>query len=86
MLAAPARCGTGRLEQGEDLAEGFRHTLYKGGQWINEIEGGASSGPHSTTEEAVSAGRTRARENKTEHVIHTTGIPAWLGDTERAEV
>ena len=31
------------------MAEGFVHTVYKGGQWLNEIEGGAEfGGSHST--------------------------------------
>jgi hypothetical protein len=53
------------------MADGFVHTVYTNGQWANEIEGGAEFGaPHATKEEAVSAGRTRAQQDKTEHVIH----------------
>jgi Uncharacterized protein conserved in bacteria (DUF2188) len=53
------------------VADGFVHTAFKGGQWLNEIEGGAGfGGPHSTKEEAVAAGRARALRDGTEHVIH----------------
>lgn len=53
------------------MAEGFVHTVYKNEPWINEIEeGDAFGGSHSTKEEAVSAGRARAQQDKTEHVIH----------------
>ena len=31
------------------MAEGFVHTVHKGGQWVNELEGGAEfGGTHST--------------------------------------
>jgi hypothetical protein len=53
------------------LAEGFVLTVYKNGQWVNEIESGSEfGGPHSTKENAVAAGRARAKQDKTEHVIH----------------
>ena len=52
------------------MADGFVHTVDKKGQWVNEIEGAEFGGPHSTKEEAVSAGRTRAQHDQTEHVIH----------------
>jgi hypothetical protein len=53
------------------MADGFIHTTYKDGEWINKIEGGEQvSGPHATKEEAVQAGRERARQDRTEHVIH----------------
>jgi hypothetical protein len=53
------------------MADGFVHTVYKDGQWANEIEGGAEfGGPHSTKEDAVAAGRARAQQDATEHVIH----------------
>jgi hypothetical protein len=49
----------------------FVHTVHKGGQWINEIEGGAAfGGSNATKDDAVSAGRERATQDKTEHVIH----------------
>ena len=53
------------------MADGFVHTVFKGGQWLNEIEGGAEfGGTHSTKEQAVAAGRVRAMQDRTEHVIH----------------
>ena len=53
------------------MADGFVHTVYKNEQWVNEIEGGAEfGGSFATKEEAVSAGRSRAQSDKTEHVIH----------------
>ena len=53
------------------MAEGFIHTVYKNDEWVNEFEQGAELGlPHATKEEAVAAGRTRAKSDKTEHVIH----------------
>ena len=53
------------------MADGFVHTVYKNGQWANELEGGAEfGGPHSTKEDAVAAGRARAEKDTTEHVIH----------------
>jgi hypothetical protein len=54
------------------MAKGFIHTVYKGGQWINEVEEGEEiGGVHATKEEAVAAGRARAQQDRTEHVIHT---------------
>ena len=53
------------------MAKGFIHTVYKGGQWINEVEDGSEiGGVHATKEEAVRAGRARAQQDETEHVIH----------------
>jgi hypothetical protein len=53
------------------MADGFIHTVYKDGQWVNEVEGGAElGGPHGTKEDAVAAGRESARADGTEHVIH----------------
>lgn len=53
------------------MADGFVHTVYKNDQWVNEIEGGSEvGGSHSTEEDAVAAGRERAKADKTEHVIH----------------
>jgi hypothetical protein len=53
------------------MANGFVHTLYKDNEWINEIEGAAQfGGTHSTKDDAVSAGRARAKADGTEHVIH----------------
>jgi hypothetical protein len=53
------------------MAEGFVHTVYKNEQWINGVEEGEEiGGVHATKEEAVAAGRARAQQDKTEHVIH----------------
>jgi hypothetical protein len=53
------------------MASGLIHTVYKDGQWINEVEGGGRvSGPHATKEDAVEAGRARAKQDRVEHVIH----------------
>lgn len=53
------------------MADGFIHTVYKDGQWVNEVEGGERiSGIHATKEEAVEVGRARARQDRSEHVIH----------------
>jgi hypothetical protein len=53
------------------MANGYVHTVYKNGHWVNEIEGGSQLGSsHSTKENAVAAGRSRAQQDKTEHVIH----------------
>jgi hypothetical protein len=54
------------------MADGFVHTVYKNNQWVNEAEGGSHfGGMHATKEDAVAAGRERAKADKTEHVIHT---------------
>ena len=53
------------------MANGSIHTVPKGSQWVNEIEGeGAIGGSHATKEEAVLVGRARAAQDKAEHVIH----------------
>lgn len=53
------------------MAKGFIHTVFKDGQWINEVEeGDAFGGAHETKETAVEAARTRAKQDSTEHVIH----------------
>jgi hypothetical protein len=53
------------------MANGFIHTVPKGEQWVNEIEGGdVIGGVHATKEEAVATGRARAQRDRTEHVIH----------------
>jgi Uncharacterized protein conserved in bacteria (DUF2188) len=53
------------------MAKGFIHTVYKGEQWINEVEEGSEfGGAHPTKDAAVAAGRARAQQDGTEHVIH----------------
>jgi hypothetical protein len=53
------------------VAKGFIHTVWKREQWINEVEeGNEFGGPHATKDAAVEAGRTRAKTDKTEYVMH----------------
>jgi uncharacterized protein DUF2188 len=53
------------------VAKGFIHTVFKDGQWVNEVEEGETiGGVHATKEEAVEVGRARAQQDQTEHVIH----------------
>ena len=53
------------------MAKGFVHTVYKNETWINELEeGNKLPGTYATKEQAVAAGRDKAKSGKTEHVIH----------------
>jgi hypothetical protein len=54
------------------MPRGFIHTVYKENKWINEVEeGNEIGGAHAATKEAaVAAGRARAQQDNTEHVIH----------------
>jgi uncharacterized damage-inducible protein DinB len=53
------------------MADGFVHTVYKDGAWLNEIEGGSElSGAYETKETAVANGQREAKQRQTEHVIH----------------
>jgi hypothetical protein len=53
------------------MARGWIHTLHREGQWLNERESeGAIRGKFKTKEEAVKAGRERARRDEVEHLIH----------------
>jgi hypothetical protein len=52
------------------VADGYVHTVYKDGEWVNEIEGGDEVSRHATKDEAVERGRELARQGQTEHVIH----------------
>ena len=53
------------------MAKGFVHTVYKNDSWINELaEGNQLPGMFETKEQAVAAGRDKAKSDKTEHVIH----------------
>ena len=53
------------------MADGFVHAVYKNDQWINDIEGGEQfGGVHPTKEDAITAGRARAKAEQTEHLIH----------------
>jgi len=51
------------IDEGATMAKGLIHTVYKSGQWINEIEEGEEiGGVHATKEEAVAqAGHGRSR-------------------------
>jgi len=56
------------------MADGFIHTVFKNGQWVNEVAGGEEfGGAYANKEEAVAAGRGRAKQDTTEHVIHNQG-------------
>lgn len=53
------------------MAKGNIHTVPKDGKWINEVEGGSAiSGSFDRKEDAVEAGRERAKRDTTEHLIH----------------
>lgn len=52
------------------MSRGWVHTVYRGGIWVNEIEGEGQLSSHVTKQEAVAAGREAARARRTEHVIH----------------
>lgn len=53
------------------MAEGFIHTVYRHGAWLNEIEGGTHlSAQYVTKAAAIDGGRVVAIKRKTEHVIH----------------
>ena len=53
------------------MADGSIHTVWKDGEWQNEVEGGDRvPGDFSTKDDAVAIGRSRAFAVETEHVIH----------------
>jgi hypothetical protein len=53
------------------MTDGFIHTVYKDAQWVNELEGGdVFGGGYTSKDEAVAAGRGRANQDRTEHLIH----------------
>ena len=53
------------------MADGFVHTVFKFNRWTNEVEGDEGNiDTFETKEAAVEAGRERAIDRKTEHVIH----------------
>ena len=70
------------------MADGVVHTVYKDGQWINEIEGvGQVGAPHTTKDRAAGEGRARALRDNSAHVIHdqpasehaaSHGVGTWL--------
>ena len=71
------------------MASGDTHTVHKTGQWLNEKAGGKAPlrGRYDRKEDAVSAGRDRARKDKVEHVVHkldgTIGIKRSYGHDPR---
>jgi hypothetical protein len=53
------------------MARGWVHTVYRGGVWVNEIEGSPQAlSRHATKDQAVVRGRSEAKGRQTEHVIH----------------
>ena len=58
------------------MAEGFVHTVYVNGRWVNSLEGQdrAVLGTFQTKEEAVEAGREEASRRLTEHLIHNEDL------------
>lgn len=54
-----------------DAPSARRPHVFRGPRRKREIEGGSElGGTHSTKDEAVAAGRARAQQDETEHVIH----------------
>ncbi|HEY2715592.1 MAG TPA: DUF2188 domain-containing protein [Solirubrobacterales bacterium] len=53
------------------MAHGWLHTVYREGQWINEIEGGGPMTKHESRSEAIESGRDTARLLGTVHVTHS---------------
>ena len=52
------------------MADGFVHTVFENGCWINMIEGrGVFPSTWTTKEDAVAVGRAAAMGRETEHVI-----------------
>lgn len=57
--------------EGVCMADGFVHTVYKDGKWINEIEGGGTVGASYPSKDiAIAVGRSVARSRQTKHLIH----------------
>jgi hypothetical protein len=52
------------------MSEGWLHTIYKRGVWVNEMEGVGVISSHWSKAEAVVAGRRTARSRRIDHVIH----------------
>jgi len=73
----PARPGTGaRIKSAPTRREaaagqgGRVHTILSGGVWAVELEGYGEISRHPTRDEAIVAGRERARRSRADHVIH----------------
>lgn len=53
------------------MAQGYIHTVYRGGHWYNDVEQvWRGSHAYPTKDRAVAAGRLEAIKGRTEHVIH----------------
>lgn len=53
------------------MAQGYIHTVYRGGHWYNDVESvRRGSQAYPTKDRAVAAGRLEAIKGRTEHVIH----------------
>ena len=69
------------------MAEGFVHTVYVNGRWVNWLEGqdGAVLGTFDTKEEAVEAGREEASRRLTEHLIHNEDLSVGERNSYRGD-
>lgn len=53
------------------MADGFVHTVYSDGVWVNQVEGGGTvGGSYPSKDIAVAVGRAVARSRQTQHLIH----------------
>jgi len=75
--ADPARPGSGKrmasvpTRQEAEAGQGGRvHSILAGGVWTVELEGYGEISRHPSRDEAIVAGRERARRSRTDHVIH----------------
>ena len=69
------------------MAEGFVHTVYVNGRWVNSLEGQerAVLGTFDSKEEAVEAGREEASRRLTEHLIHDDDLSVEERNSYRAD-
>ena len=53
------------------MAQGYIHTVHRGGYWYNDVEGGHRGIQGSSSKDhAVAAGRVQAMAARTEHLVH----------------
>ncbi len=53
------------------MADGFVHTVFKDGMWVNQVEGGGTvGGSYPSRDIAVAVGRSVARSRQTKHLVH----------------
>jgi hypothetical protein len=64
LASVPERVGT------VDDQRGRVHTILSDGHWTVELEGYGEISRYPSLEEAIAAGRERARRSHTDHVIH----------------